>query len=44
MSDGKHSEEAAEKRGVWFRWHDGSAVGSTPGFRHGGKAANPATH
>lgn len=41
MSDhvGKHSEEAAEKRGVWLRWHNGADVGSTPGFRHGGKSA-----
>lgn len=37
---GKHSEEAAEKRGVWLRWHNGSDVGSEPGFRYGGKAAN----
>jgi hypothetical protein len=36
---GRHSDEAAEARGKWLRWHDGSAVGSTPGFRHGGKAA-----
>jgi hypothetical protein len=36
---GRHSDEAAEARGVWYRWHDGSAVGSVPGFRHGGKAA-----
>lgn len=21
----------------WLRWHNGSDVGSTPGFRHGGK-------
>jgi hypothetical protein len=39
---GKHSEEAAEKRGVWLRWHNGADVGSTPGFRYGGKAAQTA--
>jgi hypothetical protein len=36
---GKHSEEAAEKRGVWLRWHNGADVGSTPSFRYGGKSA-----
>ena len=36
---GKHSEEAAEQRGIWFRWHDGSNVGWPPGFYHGGKFA-----
>lgn len=35
---GRHSDEAAEERGVWLRWHNGSDVGSTPGFRRGGKA------
>jgi hypothetical protein len=35
---GRHSEEAAENRGEWLRWHDGADVGSTPGFRHGGKS------
>lgn len=37
--NGRHSDEAAELRGVWFRWHNGADVGSVPGFRHGGKAA-----
>jgi hypothetical protein len=37
---GKHSEEAAEKRGVWLRWHNGADVGSTPCFRYGGRAAS----
>ena len=39
QQNGKHSEEAAEKRGVWFRWHNGNDVGSIPGFRYGGKCA-----
>lgn len=36
---GHHSESAAEIRGVWLRWHDGSDVGSVPGFRWGGRFA-----
>lgn len=42
MSDervGEHSEEAAEKRGVWLRWHNGNEVGVPPGFYYGGKSA-----
>jgi hypothetical protein len=34
---GKHSEEAAELRGEWLQWHDGSEVGVPAGFYHGGK-------
>jgi hypothetical protein len=42
-SVGKHSEEAAEARGVWFRWHDDSNVGIPEGFYQGGKCANDTT-
>jgi hypothetical protein len=41
---GKHSEEAAEERGEWFRWHDGSEVGVSPGFYCGGKSAHEPTY
>lgn len=34
---GRHSEEAAEVRGLWLRWRD-ALPGSPSKFRHGGKS------
>ncbi|MEW5810299.1 MAG: hypothetical protein AB1925_12680 [Actinomycetota bacterium] len=36
----RHSEAAAEIRGVWFRWHDDSNVGIPAGFYTGGRYCN----